>query len=278
MDKALFDRAVDSVSLLKDFVGCADESDIKRYILDVIRGCNDTDYELPRHLPDLSAFKYMDDVARQEYFAKLVDFFGIDHNAGFRFRRRAENYDPSMPIRLWVGNLGKYNEGELVGEWISLPYDEDEWEEMLERIGIGSQVDPDDPSYGVYEEIFCADSESDIPGLKIGEYPDYDELNEIAREWDELDFDQQESVGIRMDMLGEDIDDAIANADDVRIWHGCVDMRDVAYEFLDETGGIAELSKDDLERYFDYEAYGRDLEIYGCFDYSEELGCMVECY
>ena len=47
-------------------------------------------------------------------------------------------YDANAPISVWVGNLGKYNEGELVGEWFSMPcadFDE-EWEELMEAIGI----------------------------------------------------------------------------------------------------------------------------------------------
>lgn len=32
---------------------------------------------------------------------------------------------------------------------------------------------------------------------------------------------------------------------------------------LEESGGIEELSKEELERYFDYEAYGRDIRISG---------------
>ena len=30
-------------------------------------------------------------------------------------------YDGNAVMNVWVGNLGKYVEGELVGEWLSLP-------------------------------------------------------------------------------------------------------------------------------------------------------------
>ncbi len=29
-------------------------------------------------------------------------------------------------LNVWVGNLGKYNEGELVGDWLELPKTKDE--------------------------------------------------------------------------------------------------------------------------------------------------------
>lgn len=55
-------------------------------------------------------------------------------------------------VKVWVGNLGKYNEGNLVGKWIELPIDEDDLEKVLESIGIDNEE---------YEEIFIADY--DIP-------------------------------------------------------------------------------------------------------------------
>ncbi len=39
----------------------------------------------------------------------------------------------------FVTNLGKYNEGELVGEWVHFPTTEEEMNEVFERIGIGSK-------------------------------------------------------------------------------------------------------------------------------------------
>ena len=175
-------------------------------------------------------------------------------------------YDKDAPINIWVGNLGKYNEGELVGEWFSLPCDDfdDEWEELMKRIGIG----------GRYEEVFCADWECSIPGLTYSEYPDYEELNEIADEWERLDDTEQAIVSIRMDMLDEGFFDAISKTDDVCIYYGCQDMTDVAIRYIDETGMLDQSST--LSSYFDYEMFGRDMSYEGCFEYSDELGCMVE--
>ena len=30
-------------------------------------------------------------------------------------------------LNVWIGNLGKYNEGELVGEWLELPVSKKEY-------------------------------------------------------------------------------------------------------------------------------------------------------
>ena len=41
-------------------------------------------------------------------------------------------------MEAYITNLGKYNEGELVGKWISLPISEEELEQVLQEIGINT--------------------------------------------------------------------------------------------------------------------------------------------
>ena len=69
----------------------------------------------------------------------------------------------------YVTNLGKYNEGELVGEYLKFPTTPEEVQALLKRIGID----------GVrYEEIFITDFDGDVLGLydHLGEYENIDEL------------------------------------------------------------------------------------------------------
>ena len=40
-------------------------------------------------------------------------------------------------MRIYIANLGKYNEGELVGAWFTPPVD---YDEMAERIGLNEQI------------------------------------------------------------------------------------------------------------------------------------------
>ena len=54
------------------------------------------------------------------------------------------------PISIYLTNLGKYNEGELVGEWVELPVD-DNFEQAFQDIGINDE----------YEEWFITDYETD---------------------------------------------------------------------------------------------------------------------
>ena len=61
-------------------------------------------------------------------------------------------------MNIYLTNLGKYNEGELVGEWVQLPISDEELQEVFKRIGIDGKE---------YEEYFIADYECDF--YEIGE-------------------------------------------------------------------------------------------------------------
>ena len=41
-------------------------------------------------------------------------------------------------MRIYIANLGKYNEGELVGAWFTPPVD---YDEMAERIGLNDRYE-----------------------------------------------------------------------------------------------------------------------------------------
>ena len=79
-------------------------------------------------------------------------------------------------IKIFLTNLNKYNKGILMGEWVKLPVGEDELEAVIERIGIRNG----------YEEYFITDYESSIANLEISEYTSVSEVNELARQMEEL--------------------------------------------------------------------------------------------
>ena len=158
-----------------------------------------------------------------------------------------------MKISAYVTNLGKYNEGELVGAWVDFPASDEEIAEVLARIEIG----PD------YEEYFITDYETDITIDGLGEYTSIDELNEIAEKLDALDDYTAEIVEA---LLGDgyDLDAAIDAADDCIYYDGCSNMADVAERYADETG-LLDSIPDNLRYYFDFEALGRDMDLEGHF-------------
>lgn len=176
-------------------------------------------------------------------------------------------------LKIFLTNLRKYNEGQLIGEWVELPCVDEELEAVKERIGIS---DEPDENGNYYEEWFITDYESDIQGITVNEDDDLDELNELAEELNDLDDDQIKAMQAFL-LDGNKFDEALeaAQGGDYTIYFGCDTMEDVAIQIVEETGLLANVPEN-VARYFDYEAYGRDLDVEGSF-YNID-GDMVEIY
>ena len=106
-----------------------------------------------------------------------------------------------MMMNIYLTNLGKYNEGELVGEWVQLPISNEELQAVFKRIGINEE----------YEEYFITDYECDF--YEIGEYESISTLNEMAEKFDDLDEEQEQVVKVLMSECGYDLDGAIEKAE-----------------------------------------------------------------
>lgn len=158
-------------------------------------------------------------------------------------------------MKIYLTNLGKYNEGQLVGEWVELPVSQEELKEVFERIGIDGKE---------YEEYFITDYECDF--YQIGEYENLDTLNEIAERIEELDEEESKVVKALMSELGYTLDEAIekVNNGDYRIYSDCDDMTDIAYQVVEECKYLNNVPNN-VARYFDYEEFGRDLGIEGTY-------------
>ncbi|MFU0788934.1 MAG: Antirestriction protein (ArdA) [Virgibacillus proomii] len=76
-----------------------------------------------------------------------------------------------MDMQVYIANLGKYNEVELVGDWFTPPID---MEKVKERIGLNSE----------YEEYAIHDFE--LP-FEISEYTPISEINRLCAMVQELE-------------------------------------------------------------------------------------------
>lgn len=166
-------------------------------------------------------------------------------------------------MNIYLTNLGKYNEGELIGEWVQLPISNEELQAVFKRIGINEE----------YEEYFITDYECDF--YEIGEYESISTLNEMAEKFDDLDEEQEQVVKVLMSECGYDLDGAIEKAEsgDYRIYTDCNDMTDVAYAVVEECDYLRNVPET-VARYFDYEAFGRDLGIEGSFHFLDNGDCI----
>ena len=166
-------------------------------------------------------------------------------------------------LNVFITNLGKYNEGELVGEWLELPATQEEIDNCLERIGINER----------YEEYFITDYESTY-GFEVSEYESLTELNEQAQLLADLSDYDREIISVLMEEGGYDFGEALDELDNVMTFPECYDMTDVAEQYAEETGMLDSLPEN-LRHYFDFEKFGRDLQFDGNFMFSGGTAYVV---
>ena len=161
------------------------------------------------------------------------------------------------PFEAYVTNLGKYNEGRLVGESLKFPTTTEEVQALLKRIGID----------GVrYEEIFITDYEVNISGLYdcLGEYESIDELNYLASlisEMDQSDREKFEAVIDSGEYSGsvKELINLTQNLDCFEFYAGVEDDETLGRIYVEDMEAID--VPEHLLNYFDYEAYGRDIRL-----------------
>ena len=172
------------------------------------------------------------------------------------------SYNKDYPFAAFITNLGKYNEGELVGEWVKFPTTAEEMKEVFKRIGIGQKDDFGQP----YEEWFITDYDCYVDGLysKLGEYENLDELNYLASKLDEMSESEyaQFQAGMEMgDHCGslQEIINLTENLDCYEIYPNIEDYDDLGRYYIEELDAMQ--VPEHLQNYIDYEAYGRDVAM-----------------
>ena len=172
------------------------------------------------------------------------------------------SYNKDYPFAAFITNLGKYNEGELVGEWVKFPTTAEEMKEVFKRIGIGQRDDFGQP----YEEWFITDYDCYVDGLydKLGEYENLDELNYLASKLDEMSDSEyaQFQAGMEMgDHCGslQEIINLTENLDCYEVYPDIHDYDDLGRYYIEELEVMQ--VPEHLQNYIDYEAYGRDVAM-----------------
>lgn len=135
--------------------------------------------------------------------------------------------------------------------WIELPTSDIVINKVLEEINPGDLHD-----------VIIADYETDISGLKVSEYDNILELNTIAEEIDNLSDDELIAFQAYLEQYANNIEQALEEVrqGNYRIYYNCDNMEDVAYQAVNESG-LLDGVPEQVKMYFDYEAYGRDMDI-----------------
>lgn len=160
-------------------------------------------------------------------------------------------------LEAYITNLGKYNEGQLVGETLKFPTTQEEVQALLKRIGVD----------GIrYEEIFIISFDGDVLGLHehLGEYENFDELNYLAvllSEMDQGDIEKFEAVIDAGEYTGsvKDLINLTQNLDCFEFYSNVHSDEELGRMYVLEFGSVE--VPEHLIDYIDYEAYGRDVRI-----------------
>lgn len=166
----------------------------------------------------------------------------------------------SKEIKIYVANLSEYNSGRTLGEWFELP---------CSFTDIQKKLRLDEPEYG--EEWIILDYEAPF---KIGEYDSIEKLNEYAEQLDNVADKIIENLDDATDF--EKLEEILENGgENFRIYEEVENDADLGYAIVEEVyGSPAELPRETLERYFNYEAFGRDVNIESSGFFGK--GCYVE--
>ena len=170
-------------------------------------------------------------------------------------------------MKIFITNLGRYNEGYLVGKWVKLPVSEDKLDEVLEEIGIDNEY---------YEEYFITDTdcENEIIGIGdvISEYSSVQALNELAQRLEELSDNEADKLGAVLEYEAcrsvSDVLELLDELDNFDLLTDVTDDEELGYYYAEEYCSID--IPENIQPYFNYEAYGRDIRL--------ESSCLYTSY
>ena len=167
-------------------------------------------------------------------------------------------YSKTAPLNIYVANLAEYNNGNLVGSWISLPIEENDWKDFLKTIG--------NPAEYVTHDF---DNNIGLDGLKIGKYESIDKLNNLTRRLSNLSPYEITVINALYEVL-EDLEQALDYYEsDNYVYYGDMTLEEIAQENIKEYYDIPE----GLENYIDYRLYASDMDIEG-FYYKTTYGTI----
>ena len=161
-------------------------------------------------------------------------------------------------LNLFVNTWGNYNEnGADGGQWITLPMDPDELQEVLEHIA--AAMGDNDPEWAIHDYEW--ESENELGD--VHEMDSIQEWNARCQEAYDLEEWEAQEIAAAMEAYGYTFPEALERQQrgSFTLYAG-MDLEEVAEELINECYDLPEFAL----RYFDYEAFARDLSFDGYTD------------
>ena len=166
-----------------------------------------------------------------------------------------------MSENCYITDLSAYNQGFLIGEWVELGIDEEELNQIINKIfRLGEEACGDEN----HEEYFLTDWDTDF--LEVGEYSNIYELNREVARFNELNLEEYQIKSVKFLMnsnICSKLDEALEKLDELVIYEDC-DFEGLAFQIADEIYCINDYPEF-VSNYFDYTALARNLEVEGFY-------------
>ena len=168
----------------------------------------------------------------------------------------------------FVTNLGKYNEGELIGEWAGFPMEREQMKELLNRIGINEEQE----SYFITDYDF---NKNICLSGSFGEHESLDNLNLIGTllEQHGLSEGAEGYLEYEGELNLEQLGNLIVQQDAIEYFpyefQGVEYLKEnnasenllYGYTLAEQSGIYQKLKEVVMENHVDYESYGRNMAI-----------------
>ena len=172
-------------------------------------------------------------------------------------------------LNIFVNTWGNYNEnGADGGKWITLPMSAEELKSTLENIA--AAMGDNDPEWAMHDYEWT----TDIDLFDVSEHENITALNERLQDLEELEEWELEEVAAAMEAFGYEFLEAVERQQNGYFTlYRNMDLTEVAEELVNECYFTKD-TPDIFTRYFDYEAFGRDLRFDG---YTEtKYGVIID--
>ena len=172
-------------------------------------------------------------------------------------------------LNIFINTWGNYNEnGADGGEWVTLPMDADELDDLLNMLA--EELEEDDPEWFINDYEWT----TDIEPRAIEEMENIMELNDFINELDGLEDWEQKEIAAAIEAFGYDFEEAMDKQQrGYFTFYAGMDLEEVAEELVNECYFTKD-TPDILMRYFDYAAFTRDLGYNGYYETTH--GVIVE--
>ncbi len=160
---------------------------------------------------------------------------------------------------MYIANLGMYNDGRLVGEWVKFPTTAEKMRQTLKNIGIGKKHNRDQ----AYDNWFVFDDVSNLEVLEGLLNSNINEMNYLASKLNGMSEDEYQKfrAAVKMGNHTGSIQELINLTDNLE----CYDIDPLIHNY-DNLGRRFEEADDiqlpdDLLVYVNYDSYGRDIAL-----------------